>query len=119
MSSTDPTNASDGIDNAERVVIGSMLMSTDAALDVADLLHGWHYASPRHETIHDTILRLATGGHPHDPIAVAHHLRESGDLTRCGGEAYLHGLVAAVAAPSSAAWYAGLVALLLDRKSVV
>lgn len=107
--STDPTNASDGIDNAERVVIGSMLMSTDAALDVADLLHGWHYASPRHETIHDTILRLATGGHPHDPIAVAHHLRESGDLTRCGGEAYLHGLVADVAAPSSAAWYAGLV----------
>ena len=106
---TGDTPERDSTQDAERIVLGSMLMSTDAALDVAGILHGWHYASPRHETIHDAVLALASGGQPHDPIAVAHRLEQSGDLTRCGGAAYLHELVAAVATPSSASWYAGLV----------
>lgn len=98
-----------GIEDTERVVLGSMLMSTDAAMDVADVLRGWHYASPRHELVHDAVLHLAGAALPHDPIAVASHLTETGDLARCGGAAYLHSLVASVAAPSSAGYYAGLV----------
>lgn len=105
----DATSEWGGIEDTERVVIGSMLMSTDAALDVADVLRGWHYAAPRHELVHDAVLHLVGAGAPHDPIAVADYLTETGDLTRCGGASYLHQMVATVSTPSSAGYYAGLV----------
>lgn len=94
---------------AERFVIGSMLMTDDAAFDVSEVLTGEDFMYDRHGIIHDTVLELVASEQPHDPVAVADRLSAVGDLARCGGAAYLHELVAAVVTPASAGWYAGLV----------
>lgn len=109
---TDPDD-SDPVESeaaaAERVVLGAMLMTDDAAFDASETITGADFAYPRHEVIFDAVLELVASEHPHDPIAVADRLGRSGDLARCGGAAYLHDLVSAVTTPASAGWYAGLV----------
>lgn len=95
--------------DAERSVLGSMLMSMDAVADVDEVLNGEDYASPRHELIHDAVVALANEAALVDPVAVADRLSRQGDLDRCGGHAYLHKLAAEVASPATARWHAGIV----------
>ena len=45
--------------NAERSVIGSMLMSKDAIADVAEQVRGEDFYRPAHETIFDAVIDLS------------------------------------------------------------
>ena len=60
--------------NAERSVIGSMLMSKDAIADVAEQVRGEDFYRPAHETIFDAVIDLYGRGEPADAITVADEL---------------------------------------------
>ena len=51
---------------------------------------------PAHELIYDAILDLYGRGEPADAITVSDELTKRGDLSRVGGQAYLHQLIASV-----------------------
>ena len=54
--------------DAERSVLGSMLMSKDAISDTVEILKGRDFYRPAHETIFDAILSLYSRGEPADAI---------------------------------------------------
>ncbi|WP_063353149.1 replicative DNA helicase [Streptomyces sp. MJM8645] len=93
---------------AERAVLGGMLLTKDAIADVLEAkLKGEHYYRPAHELIHQAILHLYAKGEPADPITVADELLKRGELTRTGGASYLHTLVQSVPTAANAGYYAG------------
>jgi replicative DNA helicase len=95
---------------AEQSVLGGMLLSKDAIADCVEQLKGTDFYRPAHELIYDAILDLYGRGEPADAITVADELTKRGDLTRIGGQAYLHQLIASVPTAANAGYYAQIVA---------
>ena len=60
--------------DAEMSVLGSMMLTTDAANVVSEMLRGQDFYQPSHETIFDTIIELIGRAEPAD----AHHRRAHG-----------------------------------------
>jgi hypothetical protein len=92
---------------AEQSVLGAMLLSRDALIDVAGILQPGDFYRPAHELIYTAALALHERGEPVDAVTVAAELARRGDLVNAGGPLYPHTLIsmvptAANATPSSA-----------------
>jgi len=106
--------------DAERMVLGAMLLHTDAIGECSEILSGPEFWHPAHELIFDAILALASRGEPADAITVADEL--GADLKKLtGGAAYLFELQMLIPTVSNGAYYAGMVheAFLLRRVTEV
>jgi len=95
--------------NAEQSVLGSMLLNKDAIADCLEVTRSADFYRPAHELIYDAILDLYGRGEPADAITVADELGKRGDLTRVGGQAYLHQLIQSVPTAANAGYYAEIV----------
>ncbi|MEU3189476.1 replicative DNA helicase [Streptomyces sp. NPDC006992] len=94
---------------AERSVLGSMMLSKDAISDVVQLLTPADFYRPAHETIWRAIVDLDGQGEPADPITVTAELTRRGELARCGGPGFVQALVQAVPTAANAEYYAEIV----------
>ncbi|HLR55890.1 MAG TPA: replicative DNA helicase [Actinomycetales bacterium] len=94
---------------AEQSVIGGMLLSKDAIADVVETIQPQDFYRPAHEIIYDAILDLYSRGEPADAITVGDELNKRGELTRIGGPAYLHTLIASVPTAANAGYYGRIV----------
>ncbi|MDO5721713.1 MAG: replicative DNA helicase [Actinomycetaceae bacterium] len=94
---------------AEKAVIGSMMLSKDAVDIVAEILSPEDFYQARHETIFRVITDLSNDGIPADLVTVSDALERADQLTRVGGKAYLVSLVGSVATTANAGHYAGIV----------
>lgn len=94
---------------AEKSVLGSMLLSKDAILEVAEIISSADYYQPANEMIHNVVVELAGRGEPADAVTVAGELKRRGELQRVGGATYLHTLIASVPTAANATYYARLV----------
>lgn len=92
--------------DAEQSVLGSMMLSKDAIMEVAEIITTADYYQPANEMIHAVIVELSSRGEPADPVTVAGELRRRGELQRVGGAPYLHTLIASVPTAANAAYYA-------------
>nr|WP_231495954.1 replicative DNA helicase [Cellulomonas sp. HZM] len=95
--------------DAERSVLGGMMISKDAIADVIEQLRGTDFYRPAHELIYDSILDLYGRGEPADAITVADELTKRGEMGRIGGAPYLHTLIASVPTAANAGYYARIV----------
>lgn len=95
---------------AEQSALGGMMLSKDAAGEVAELLTGADFYIPKHELIFDAIFNLYTHGEPTDVVAVTDELIKTGELARSGGTDYLHSLTSIVPTAANADYYASIVA---------
>ena len=95
---------------AEQAVLGAMLLSKDAVLEVCELLTAGSFYVPAHGVIFDVIVSMTARGDRADPITVGAQLLSDGTLVQVGGGAYLHTLVHATPTAAMAASYAGIVA---------
>jgi len=95
--------------DAERSVLGSMLLSKDAIGEVTEQIRGMDFYQPAHETIFEAILDLFGRGEPADMITVSNELQRRGELLRIGGGPYLHDLVSGVPIAANASYYAAIV----------
>jgi replicative DNA helicase len=96
--------------HAEQSVLGGMLLSKDAIADCVEVVRAIDFYRPAHESIYEAILNLYGRGEPADAITVSDELSKRGDLTRVGGQAYLHQLVSLVPTAANAGYYAQIVA---------
>lgn len=94
---------------AERSVLGGMLISKDAIADVMEQIRGMDFYRPAHETIYDAIMDLFGRGEPADAVTVANELTKRGELARIGGAPYLHTLMSSVPTAANAGYYAKIV----------
>ena len=95
--------------DAERSVLGGMMISKDAIADVVEVLRGNDFYRPAHELVYEAILDLYGRGEPADAITVADELTKRGELGRIGGAPYLHTLIATVPTAANAGYYARIV----------
>jgi replicative DNA helicase len=94
---------------AEQSVLGSMLLDKDAIADCLEAVRAHDFYRPAHELIFDAVLDLFGRGEPADAITVADELGKRGDLSRVGGQAYLHQLIQSVPTAANAGYYAEIV----------
>jgi replicative DNA helicase len=95
---------------AERAVLGGMLLSPRAIDQVEQILRGPEdFYSTIHGDTYADILALYGSGARVDPITLTAYMRTTGNLTRVGGPAFLHDLVQRVPTAAQAPYYAGIV----------
>ncbi|MFC7529128.1 DUF3987 domain-containing protein [Actinoplanes sp. GCM10030250] len=103
---------------AEQAVIGAALLAPNLMQDLAAALTSEDFYRPTHGRLWSAMCEMHAAGIPTDPITVATHVAESGDLARMGGVPYLHTLLEAVPTAANAGHYAGIVADLAKRRKV-
>jgi replicative DNA helicase len=103
--------------DAERAVIGAMLVSEAAVAAVAERLQAEDFYSEVHRVIYGAMMRLYTRGDPIDQLTLTNELRSVGEFEKVGGRAYVFQIVESVPTAANAARYAEIVrgkALLRD-----
>jgi len=86
--------------DAERSLLGSMLLDKDAVINVSGWLRPHHFYDQRHSKIYENILYLFENSLPIDVVTISDRLKKQKELKKIGGRAYLAELSSSV--PTSA-----------------
>jgi replicative DNA helicase len=95
---------------AERLVIGALLIEPKALDDVADLVTVADFYDARNATLYATILALRAKNEPADLVTVCDVLRRAGNLANVGGAAAVSEMTDAAITAANVRYYAKLVA---------
>jgi replicative DNA helicase len=95
--------------DAERAVIGAMLVSEAAVSVVGETLAAEDFYSETHRVLYGTMMRLYSRGEPIDQLTLSDELRSVGEFDRIGGRQYVFRLVESVPTAANAARYAEIV----------
>ena len=101
---------------AERSVIGSILLLPDAIDDVSGIVDGSDFYDPANGALYEAIASRHRDGKKVDPTLLASELRKAGKLDAIGGTAYLAECFTGVATARNAKHYADLVRQSSDRR---
>jgi len=96
---------------AERAVLGAILLNPEALAPVMDRLGetGTAFHVRAHGQVYAGMLAVTTGGQPLDVMSLQGHLQARGELEGVGGVSYLAELLEAVPTSANAGHYADLV----------
>lgn len=94
---------------AERAVLGSILLLPETCDDVALIIRPDDFFDPAHQTLFKNILGLHDRGRGIDPMLLIEQLKTSGELELVGGAAYLAEIARAVPTAAHAEYYARIV----------
>src|ERR687886_1754672 len=95
--------------DAEKAVIGAMLVSETAVAAVAERLRPEDFYSEVHRIIYTAMMRLYSRGEPIDQLTLTNELRSVGDFDKVGGRAYVFQIVESVPTAANAGRYAEIV----------
>src|ERR671927_1491278 len=95
--------------DAERAVIGAMLVSEAAVSVVGERLAAEDFYSETHRVLYGAMMRLYSRGEPIDQLTLSDELRSVGEFDRIGGRQYVFRLVESVPTAANAARYAEIV----------
>ncbi len=104
---------------AERGVIGAILIDANALPKVADILHAEHFYSPQHALLYESITNLYSAAKPVDVVTITSELKKRKKLAQAGGSAYLSELIAEVPTSAHLVEYANLVKEASVRRSLI
>jgi replicative DNA helicase len=94
---------------AEKAVIGAMLVSEMAVAAVAERLTPEDFYSEVHRIIYGALTRLYSRGDPIDQLTLTNELRTVGEFEKVGGRAYVFQIVESVPTAANAGRYADIV----------
>jgi replicative DNA helicase len=94
---------------AEKAVIGAMLVSEMAVAAVAERLTSEDFYSEVHRIIYGALTRLYSRGDPIDQLTLTNELRTVGEFEKVGGRAYVFQIVESVPTAANAGRYADIV----------
>ena len=95
--------------DAERAVLGSILLKPDVCDDVSLVVRPEDFSDEAHQLLYRNLLELHEGGKRVDVTIVLEKLRGKGDLERVGGARALADVVQAVPHAAHASHYAAIV----------
>ncbi len=107
--------------DAEKAVLGAILLSLDAFHEVSQSLRKDDFYSPAHSTLYDAILLFHNehSGQTIDLITITEFLKGQKLLDLCGGMAYVASLTSEVPTITNAVYYAQIVQALSLRRSLL
>src|SRR3989344_1990081 len=95
--------------DAEKSILGSIIIDKDAINKVVDFLNPEDFYGPSHQTIYATALNLFEKREPIDLLSLSNRLEETGRLNEIGGVSYLTSLTSSVPTSSHIATYGKIV----------
>jgi replicative DNA helicase len=96
-------------DDAEKSVIGSIILNKDALFEVMEILKAEDLYNQMHQEIFRTVLELARRNEAVDILTVSEELKRRNTLEMVGGRAYIALLSTLVPSTSNASQYAKIV----------
>ncbi|HPP18877.1 MAG TPA: replicative DNA helicase [Candidatus Dojkabacteria bacterium] len=105
--------------DAEKSVLGSILLDRDALIEVSGWLSPTHFYDERHIAIYQTILELFESGLPIDLVTVSDRLKKKKILSKVGGRAYLTELASFVPTSAHAVEYGNIVKETATRRGLI
>jgi len=94
---------------AEKAVIGAMLVSETAVAAVVETLHPEDFYSEVHRIIYGAMMRLYTRGDPIDQLTLTNELKSIDEFDKVGGRTYVFQIVESVPTVSNASRYAQII----------
>lgn len=94
---------------AERSVLGALMLDKNAIIRVADLIMPHDFYQPAHIKIFEAIFELFEKNEPIDILSVTKKLKDKNLLTEIGGSSYLTDLINSVPTASHISYYAKIV----------
>lgn len=104
---------------AEKSVLGSILLDKDALIEVSGWLKPFHFYDERHSSIYENILELFESGLSIDLVTVSDKLKKKKVLSKVGGRAYLTELASFVPTSAHAEEYANIVKENATRRGLI
>src|SRR3954447_18952319 len=95
--------------DAERAVIGAMLVSEAAGSVVGEMLVAEDFYSETHRVLYGSMMRLYSRGEPIDQLTLTNELRSVNEFERVGGRPYVFQIVESVPTAANAGRYADIV----------
>lgn len=105
--------------DAERAVIGAILVDKDALLKIADTLRPDHFYDEKLKLIYEVMLELYDKREPIDAITMPDRLRKKGHLEKVGGVAAITELINDTPSSSNVESYAKLIKDAHVRRSLI
>ncbi len=105
--------------DAERSLLGAMLISTVAVGVAAAALSADDFYKPAHGHIYEAVVALYATGEPVDAITVADQLERTGLLAAIGGANTLNDVIGATGSTSNVERYADIIADLAKQRSLI
>ena len=98
-------------DDAERAVLGAVMLSSTAFSEVTEVLRKEDFYKPGHQALFDAILSFHQehSSQTIDLITITEYLRSKNQLDLCGGMAYVVSLTSDVPTTANAIYYANIV----------
>ncbi|WP_206460119.1 replicative DNA helicase [Anaerovorax sp. IOR16] len=97
-------------DDAEKSVLGSILLDKDALFEVLEFLKADDFYNAMHKEIYNAVVELYRKNEPVDTLTVSEELKKRKSLEMVGGRAYIALLSTVVPTTSNAAQYGKIVA---------
>ena len=94
---------------AERSLLGALMLSKNAIVNVADFLDSSDFYRKIHQGIYEAMIDIYEQGEPIDVLTISTRLQEKGILKDVGGKAYLTELINTVPTASHVLHYAKIV----------
>lgn len=95
--------------DAEKSVLGGLLIDKDAIIRIVEFLRADHFYSKAHQNIYSAILNLYEKNVPYDLVTVPNELRKMNALDDSGGVTYLTDLVNLVPTAANIEYYAQMI----------
>lgn len=105
--------------DAERAVLGAMLLDGRCIGDVAAIAPAAAFHLPAHERIAAALIALSNEGRPTDPVSVLDDFVRRGQQNFMGGGGYLHQLMQQACVIGSATYYADIVRRYHQKRTLV
>lgn len=94
---------------AEKSVLGSLLVDKDAVVKVGAMLSSEDFFDPRHRVVFESVVHLFEDGSAVDVVTVAADLKKAKKLKGIGGRAYLAELAGVLPTAANVEYYAKIV----------
>ncbi len=104
---------------AERSILGAVLLDKEAMIKVAEFLRAEHFYEPKHGIVYEAVMELFDEGLPVDLVTLSDRLKAKKRLTQVGGRTYLAELVESVPTAAHAEEYAHIVKSLSMRRRLI
>ncbi len=108
-------------DEAERAVLGAILLNDRVLADIMDFLHKEDFYKAGHQVLFEAIVnfRQENSSQAIDLITIAEYLRKKDILERCGGLSYISSLTSDVPTTTNAAYYGQIIRGLSLRRRLL
>ncbi|GAB4027000.1 MAG: replicative DNA helicase [Candidatus Microgenomates bacterium] len=106
-------------DEAEKSVLGSILMDRDAIVQVSEILLPEYFYNERHGMLYEAMLALYEERSPIDLVTLPQKLKEKKYLDKVGGIAYISGLVEGVPSSANVRHYGEIIQEYATRRKLI